>query len=172
MSQPAIAISANDIASPETRTPSLAGSERALDAAAFCLADVADGLGPFLVIYFTSQRHWSAGEAGTAMSLMLLGTVLSQTFIGAWIDRTRSKRMAVAVAAVFVAMSSIAMYHLPNYLPGESREATTIDDIVGTSLGPRCAKTLAGQWLGPGCVVRTSAVEYLGSVALWVRLIA
>ncbi|MES2793616.1 MAG: MFS transporter [Planctomycetota bacterium] len=89
-------------------------SQRALDGAAFCLADVADGLGPFLVIYLTTQRHWTSGEAGLAMSLMLVGTVLSQTFVGAWIDQTRYKRLAVAMSAVFVAASCIFMYHLPN----------------------------------------------------------
>jgi MFS family permease len=88
-------------------------SERALDGTAFFLADVADGLGPFLVIYLTSQRQWTSSEAGWAMSLMLLGTVLSQTFTGAWIDGTRYKRVAIACAAVLVALSSIGMYYLP-----------------------------------------------------------
>ncbi|MGC4005232.1 MAG: MFS transporter [Pirellulales bacterium] len=88
-------------------------SERALDATAFCLADVADGLGPFLVIYLTSRRHWTSGEAGFAMSAMLLGTVLSQSFVGAWIDRTHAKRAAIFVGALLVAASTIAMYYLP-----------------------------------------------------------
>lgn len=89
-------------------------SERALDGTAFFLADVADGLGPFLVIYLTSQRRWTATEAGLAMSLMLLGTVLSQTLTGAWIDRTRWKRVAVATAAFLVATASVTMYYFPS----------------------------------------------------------
>jgi len=88
-------------------------SERALDATTFFLADVADGLGPFLVIDLTSRRHWSATDAGSAMSMLLLGTVLSQTFTGAWIDRTHYKRQAISFAALAVALASIAVYFAP-----------------------------------------------------------
>ena len=88
-------------------------SERALDAVAFFLADVADGLGPFLAIYVTSTRGWSAGEAGMAMAAMLLGTILSQTFVGAWIDRLRAKRLAIIGAASAVAVCCLAMYYVP-----------------------------------------------------------
>jgi MFS family permease len=88
-------------------------SERALDATTFCLADVADGLGPFLVIYLTTGRHWTATDAGYAMSAMLIGTVLSQTFVGAWIDHSRAKRQLIAVAAILVAIATVTMYYLP-----------------------------------------------------------
>lgn len=88
-------------------------SERALDATTFCLADVADGLGPFLVIYLTTTRHWTATDAGYAMSAMLLGTVLSQSIVGAWIDHTRGKRHAVAVAAILVALATLTMFYAP-----------------------------------------------------------
>ena len=86
-------------------------SQRALDATTFCLADVADGLGPFLVIDLTTRRGWSSADAGAALSMMLLGTVLSQTFTGAWIDRTRFKRYAISVAALVVAAASIALFY-------------------------------------------------------------
>jgi MFS family permease len=88
-------------------------SERALDATTFFLADVADGLGPFLVIDLTSRRDWSSTDAGTAMAMLLLGTVLTQTFTGAWIDRTHYKRMAIAMAALAVAAASIGVYFAP-----------------------------------------------------------
>lgn len=88
-------------------------SERALDATTFFLADVADGLGPFLVIYLTSRQHWSSGDAGIAMSMMLLGTVLAQTLSGAWIDRTRHKKVILTVCSLIVGCTSIALYHFP-----------------------------------------------------------
>lgn len=85
-------------------------SERALDVTAFFLADVADGLGPFLVIDLTTRRDWTSTDAGTAMSMLLLGTVLSQTFTGAWIDKTHYKRLAVSLAAIAVALASVCVY--------------------------------------------------------------
>jgi MFS family permease len=96
----------------EIRSPSRQ-SQLALDATAFCLADVMDGLGPFLVIYLTSQRHWTSGQAGAALSAMLLGTVLSQTLVGAWIDRTRHKRLAISLGSLGVALSCLLLYLVP-----------------------------------------------------------
>ncbi|WP_254513002.1 MFS transporter [Anatilimnocola floriformis] len=104
---PALAATVTD--APRAKTQ----SERALDALTFFLADVADGLGPFLAIYVTSTRGWTSGEAGMAMAAMLLGTILSQTFVGAWIDRLRAKRMAIVGAAVLVATCCVVMYYLP-----------------------------------------------------------
>lgn len=89
-------------------------SERALDALTFFLADVADGLGPFLVIDLTTRRGWSAGDAGFAMSMLLLGTVLSQSFTGAWIDKTYHKRRSITIAAIVVAICSVGIYFAPS----------------------------------------------------------
>jgi MFS family permease len=91
------------------RAPSRS-SRRALDATAFFLADVADGLGPFLVIDLKSRRGWSASEAGLAMAALLIGTVLSQSFTGAWIDRTYRKTRAISVAALVIAATSLGLY--------------------------------------------------------------
>lgn len=91
-------------------------SERGIDCVTFFLADVADGLGPFLVIDLTTRRGWSASDAGLALALMLLGTVLSQAFVGAWIDRTRHKRLAISAAALTVAITSVGLYYAPNRL--------------------------------------------------------
>lgn len=101
-------------------TARTAVSERSLDLLAFFLADVADGLGPFLVIDLTTRRQWSATHAGTAMAALLVGTVVSQTLTGAWIDRTRLKRLAISVAALIVAVASVGLYY-----------ADTIPEIVG-----------------------------------------
>lgn len=90
------------------------GSERALDATAFFLADVADGLGPFLVIDLTSRRGWSSSEAGMAMAMLLVGTVASQTFVGAWIDRTRHKTLAISCACCVVAVATLSLYFATN----------------------------------------------------------
>ena len=102
---------------PEARVSSSSStrrSELALDATTFFLADVADGLGPFLVIYITSRQQWTSGEAGMAMSMMLLGTVLTQTFVGVWIDRTHAKRMIVTIGSLMVACTSMALYYCPS----------------------------------------------------------
>ncbi|MEO6808463.1 MAG: MFS transporter [Isosphaeraceae bacterium] len=86
-----------------------------LDALNFFLADVRDGLGPYLAIYLTSRQHWTPDRVGVAMAAMLAGTVAAQTPAGAWLDRTRRKRLAVAVAAGVVALGCVAMIALPRF---------------------------------------------------------
>jgi MFS family permease len=83
-------------------------SLRALDALNVVLADVRDGLGPYLAIYLAT-RHWDSGRIGIAMSVMGIATVIAQTPAGAFIDRTRHKRFAIVAAALAVAVGAILM---------------------------------------------------------------
>jgi MFS family permease len=96
-----------------TRSAS-AASLRALDALNVFLADVRDGLGPYLAIYLT-MRHWDPSRIGIAMSAMGIATVAAQTPAGALIDRTRHKRLAIAAAAAAVGVGAIAMVLRPTF---------------------------------------------------------
>ncbi len=97
-----------------TRRAASAASLRALDALNVFLADVRDGLGPYLAIYLT-MRHWDPGRIGIAMSAMGIATVAAQTPAGAFIDRTRHKRLAIAAAAAAVGVGAIAMVLRPTF---------------------------------------------------------
>src|SRR3954447_18982319 len=98
----------------EDRAPSRR-SLLALDALNFFLADVRDGLGPYLAIYLTSRLHWDADKVGVAMAAMLVGTVVAQTPAGGLIDRVRWKRLAVAAAAGIVAAGCVLMISMPAF---------------------------------------------------------
>lgn len=89
-------------------------SFRALDVVNFLLADVRDGLGPYLAIYL-STRHFDAAAIGIAMSAMGIATVAAQTPAGALIDRTWHKRLAIVVAALAVGAGSLAMVLRPTF---------------------------------------------------------
>src|ERR1700677_1384971 len=71
----------------------------ALDGLNFFLADVRDGMGPFLGTFLREHHHWDAGRVGIALAASQIGTVLAQTPLGALVDRIRWKRLAVAPAA-------------------------------------------------------------------------
>jgi hypothetical protein len=43
--------------------------ERALDALNFFLADVRDGLGPYLAIYLLTEQKWDEASIGVVMSM-------------------------------------------------------------------------------------------------------
>src|SRR4051812_6920852 len=87
----------------------------ALDALNVLMADVRDGLGPYLAIYLAAVRHWDAGRIGVAMAVMTIATVVAQTPAGAVIDASRSKRAIVALAALAVAAGSVAMALWPTF---------------------------------------------------------
>lgn len=100
--------------SESNRSPS-GMSLRCLDVLNFFLADVRDGLGPYLAIYLTSRRQWDPSKVGIAMAAMLVGTVVAQTPMGALIDQARWKRLAVAMAAGLVAAGCIPMIAIPSF---------------------------------------------------------
>ncbi len=111
---PGEAESRSTIAMDGTRRAASSTSLRALDALNVFLADVRDGLGPYLAIYLT-MRHWDRGHIGIAMSAMGFASVLAQTPAGAFIDRTRHKRLAIAIAALAVAIGAVAMVQRPTF---------------------------------------------------------
>jgi hypothetical protein len=77
------------------RSPEISGgepfvkSQAPLDWLNFFLADVRDGLGPFLAIYLLSSRQWEPGEIGVVMMVAGIATVAARPPFGALIDGTR-----------------------------------------------------------------------------------
>jgi predicted MFS family arabinose efflux permease len=88
-------------------------SLRSLDWLNFFLADVRDGVGPYLAIYLQASHKWSPANIGIAMSAMGIATVIAQTPAGAVVDRLRQKRLLVVVAAALVAVGCIGMILSP-----------------------------------------------------------
>ena len=83
--------------------------ERSLDGLNFFLADVRDGLGPYLAIYLLAVHHWEPGSIGLVMTLASVTALLTQTPAGALIDRTTAKRAVMAIAALLVTGSCLAL---------------------------------------------------------------
>ncbi|RVT97600.1 MFS transporter [Rhodovarius crocodyli] len=86
---------------------------RALDALNFLLADVRDGLGPYLAIYLLAVRGpeqgWNEATIGMVITISAIAGLLSQTPVGALIDRSGSKRAVVIAAAVAVTLSCVIL---------------------------------------------------------------
>jgi MFS family permease len=86
-----------------------------LDTLNFFLADVRDGLGPYLAVFLLVQQHWDEASIGIVMTIMGLGTVLAQTPVGAFIDATRFKRGIVVVATATVVLSCVIITLVPAF---------------------------------------------------------
>ncbi|MGY4185225.1 MFS transporter [Bradyrhizobium sp. USDA 4459] len=89
----------------------------ALDAANFFLADVRDGLGPYLAVYLLAEQHWDEARIGLVMSMATIAGIVAQTPAGALVDATRAKRTAMAAAAIMVTIASLSVPLFPSFLP-------------------------------------------------------
>ncbi|WPN95979.1 MFS transporter [Pseudomonas sp. MUP55] len=80
-----------------------------LDSLNFFLADVRDGLGPYLAIYLLAVHQWDPASIGVVMTLAGICGLITQGPAGALIDRTRSKRAVIALAALLVTLSCLML---------------------------------------------------------------
>jgi MFS family permease len=90
---------------------------RALDAANFFLADVRDGLGPYLAVYLLTEQKWDEAHIGVVMSVATVAAILAQTPAGALVDATRAKRLVMAAAATIVTLASLLLPLFPSFWP-------------------------------------------------------
>lgn len=128
-------------AGPRAGAPATAASLTALAWTAFFLADVRDGLGPFLATYLQSQRV-DQTLIGVTMTAGGLAAVLMTPFAGAWADRWSAKRalMAIAVVAVMLGSGCAFLTRSPWLLVGSQ--------VVAGAAGALLAAALAALTLG------------------------
>ncbi len=100
---------------PQREDQRIAG--RALDAANFFLADVRDGLGPYLAIYLLTEQKWDEARIGIVMSVAAIAGIVVQTPAGALVDATKSKRMVMVGAAILVTAASLLLPLFPSFSP-------------------------------------------------------
>jgi MFS family permease len=116
---------------------------RALDAANFFLADVRDGLGPYLAIYLLTVQKWDEASIGVVMSIATVAGIIAQTPAGALVDTVRAKRVIVAVAALVVTLASLLLPWLPDFFPIAISQATA--HAASAVLGPGLAAITLGM---------------------------
>ncbi len=91
--------------------------DRALDALNFFLADVRDGLGPYLAVYLLAVHGWDQAGTGLVLSIAGIAGLLAQTPAGALVDGLRARRGLLALAAMAVAGACLAIPLWPGFWP-------------------------------------------------------
>ena len=81
------------------------------------MADVRDGVGPYLTIFLLQKQSWNAQSIGVALSAMGISTLVFQTPAGQFIDKTFHKREATAFASLLMALSCLGMTKFSSYYP-------------------------------------------------------
>ena len=84
------------------------GSIWALRTLNFFIADVQNGMGPYMALYLQSSVHWGPARIGAALAAGNIAQVLAQTPAGALIDRLRQKRALLLVGIGLIALAVMA----------------------------------------------------------------
>ncbi|UNW12707.1 MFS transporter [Xanthomonas phaseoli pv. phaseoli] len=106
---------------------------RALEALHFSVADVQDGLGPFLSVFLQS-KGWSVAAIGTVMSVGGIAGMLATTPAGALVDATRRKRAVVVIGCLAILLATALIWLQP-----------TSSGVVAAQI----ASALAAAGIGP-----------------------
>ncbi|GFG75846.1 MFS transporter [Mycobacterium botniense] len=114
----------------------------ALDLLSFSLADVRDGLGPYLSIYLLLTHHWDQASIGFVMAVGGIAAIIAQTPVGALVDRTTAKRALIIAAAAAVSASALAMPLFPGFSSISFLQAAT--GIAGSVFAPALAAITLG----------------------------
>lgn len=119
---------------------------RGLDLLNFLLADVRDGLGPYLSIYLLLVHHWDQASIGFVMAVGGIGAIVAQAPAGALVDRTTAKRAVIVAGAVTVTAGALAMPLFPGLHSIAALQALT--GIAGSVFAPALAALTLGL-VGP-----------------------
>ncbi|MFS2057837.1 MFS transporter [Kosakonia cowanii] len=116
-------------------------SIQALCLLSFFMADVRDGLGPFLGI-FLIHYHWSAEAIGYAMTAGGIAGLLATLPSGIVVDASARKRAIIAVAALLIMAGTLLLWFFPGSLMVYASQVAT--GISAAFIGP----AMAGLTLG------------------------
>ena len=116
------------------------GSIRALRALNFFIADVQNGMGPYMALFLQSSVHWGPAQIGSALAAGNIAQVLAQTPAGALIDRLRQKRALLLVGIGLIALAVLATAFFTNRAVVMSGQA-----LIGTAgaIFPLCLSAIA-----------------------------
>lgn len=139
-----------------------------LDALNFFLADVRDGLGPYLAIYLIAVRGpeqgWNEATVGLVMTIAGIVGLIAQTPAGALIDKGRNKPAIVIASAIAVTISCLVLPFISNFYLVAGTQS--IAAIAGAIFPPALAAItlgLVGPKLFSKRIGRNEAFNHLGN---------
>jgi predicted MFS family arabinose efflux permease len=140
----------------------------ALNAVNFFMADVRDGLGPFLGV-FLQQKGWSPAEIGLVMTVGGYAGMAATTPLGTSVDATRAKRALMVASALAIIVASMAIFIVPTFSVVATAQGVMTMQAVGAASSPALAGLVAQQF---GYSAAFLALGGIAAVALALWLIA
>ena len=109
-------MSATQSQTTQTQAQPSARSLGGLDGINFLMADVRDGLGPYLSVFLKGGEHWDSGAIGIAMAASSIAAALCQVPAGLLVDGTKAKRLLIAASGLMVAAGCLLIVSFPHFV--------------------------------------------------------
>ncbi len=93
-----------------------ARSLRGLDAINLLMADVRDGVGPYLAVFLKGGEQWDSGAIGIAMAASSITAAVFQVPAGLLVDGTRAKRLLIAGSGLMIGLGCLLIAAYPRFL--------------------------------------------------------
>jgi MFS family permease len=134
-----------------------------LDALTFSMADVRDGVGPYLSVFLKGGLHWQSGEIGIAMATSSITAAICQIPAGLLVDSIRAKRLLVVISGLMVGLGSLLVVSVPK-LVVVSAQATlgAASAIIPPALAD-LSLGIVGRKLFPARVSRNESFNHGGN---------
>ncbi|MFL5251489.1 MAG: MFS transporter, partial [Rhodopila sp.] len=129
------------------------------------MADVRDGVGPFLSVFLKGSQHWDAGAIGLAMGASSISAAICQIPAGLLVDSARAKRLLIAASGLLVALGCLLIIVVPHFWTVMvaqavlgAASAVIPPAIAAVSLG------LVGRRLLDGRISRNESFNHAGNL--------
>jgi predicted MFS family arabinose efflux permease len=139
-------------------------SLRGLDGVNLLMADVRDGVGPYLSVFLKGGEHWDSGAIGVAMAASSIAAAVCQVPAGLLVDGTRAKRLLIAASGLLVGAGCLMIAFFPHFATVVvaqamlgAASAVIPPAIAALSLG------LVGRRLFDGRVSRNESFNHAGN---------
>jgi MFS family permease len=155
----------NQAPSPAERRPSRS-SILGLDALTFLMADVRDGVGPYLSVFLRGGLHWQPGPIGIAMATGSITAAICQIPAGLLVDSVRAKRLLVAISGLMVGLGCLLVVLIPKPVVVVSVQAVlgAASAIIPPALASLSLGIVGGK-LFPARVSRNESFNHGGNFA-------
>ena len=137
-----------------------------LDALTFLMADVRDGVGPYLSVFLKGGLHWQSGGIGIAMAASSITAAIFQIPAGLLVDSVRAKRLLVVISGLMVGLGCLLVVCVPKLVVVVSAQATlgAASAIIPPALAA-LSLGIVGRKLFPARVSRNESFNHGGNFA-------
>jgi predicted MFS family arabinose efflux permease len=139
-------------------------SLRGLDGINFLMADVRDGVGPYLAVFLKGGEHWDSGAIGIAMAASSIAAAICQVPAGLLVDSTRAKRLLISASGLLVAIGCLLIVVFPHFVTVVAAQAVL--GAASAVIPPAIASLslgLVGRRLLDGRISRNESFNHGGN---------